>query len=548
MLIHRLAKHTSAAAEADESDEAADNIVNFTGDGKLRAESEARRQWNHVCEYPGCGQRFNRPCRLEAHMRRHNKERPFACTVDDCDKTFPRKDHLQRHLKTTHAEQERNFACDWEGCRSTFTSLGRLQRHKDVHTSKFYCTGYGPCNEAFRKKATLDAHIKTAHLEAKPFPCPFVDPDTNERCTHGYQTTYKLEKHLQMAHHLRNPEADALLVQQHYCMDCVEPGTELGNVNGVPQKPLCFPTREALEAHAHEVHPPICPVCGHRATGKNAHTNLKDHYERMHGGKVEQWPCPREGCDSVFTRKNNLKTHIQAVHEKQLKFFCTSDAVCNSKHDDLNDWDGENACGAPFKAKSSLIQHIRTHHLGLQNRKATRQMAKSKKKPGLSSLSLLTGVGYDRGREIPCVVRDCEYRFYREVALRVHLQAEHFFTDEDVEMAILERNAMSGGQFWLGGLDEPLSMFDSTEPSGPQTPMPYFTTDSTQMQDGLAKHDEHPFGDIFDRSLGDLGMVDADAAALDAEMGLSHLQPAVDVHEGLPDHFLDGVQHFLQGS
>ena len=58
------------------SDDSTDYKVNYTDNGTLRAESEARRAWNYVC--PTCSQRFNRPCRLETHMRSHNKERPFV--------------------------------------------------------------------------------------------------------------------------------------------------------------------------------------------------------------------------------------------------------------------------------------------------------------------------------------------------------------------------------------------------------------------------------------------------------------------------------------
>jgi len=528
------------------SDNSDDYVVNFTDHGKKRAESEARRQWNYVCEHAGCGQRFNRPCRLEAHLRSHNNERPFACPIDDCDKRFPRKDHVQRHLKNSHAEPERNFACDWEGCGKTFTSIGRLQRHKDVHDSKFYCTGYAPCNEAFRKQKTLDTHIKTAHLEAKPFPCTFVDPETNERCTQGYQSEGSLRKHVAKEHGKRVEE-------EHLCMICIPPGTEsetfrnnVGEAVTIPKKPLSFASQEELQAHSREAHQPICPVCQLKLKD---HYSLKSHFQAIHGDPAEQpqYQCPRPGCDSVFTRKSNLNVHIQSVHDKQLKFFCTADSVSNSKHADLHGWNGENACGAPFKAKSSLEQHIRTHHLGLQNRKATRKLAKSKKKPALSALSLLTGVGYDQGREVPCLVQDCEYRFYMDRDLRKHLRAEHFFTDDQAHLAIFERDAASGGQFWIGGLGEDLSMFDSTEPSVPQTPMPYFTNQPMQMsmKDGHAEANGDEFSGMFDPHLGDFEMTDPDAAALDAAMGLGDLPPAIDVHEGLQDGSMASIQDYV---
>jgi general transcription factor IIIA len=522
------------------SDASDDYIVNFTDNGTRRAESEARRAWNYVCQHEGCGQRFNRPCRLDAHMRSHNKERPFACPYDGCDKNFPRKDHLQRHLKNSHVELERSFVCAWKGCGKTFTSQGRLQRHMDVHDSKFYCTGYLPCNQVFRKQKTLDAHIKSQHLEVKPYPCTFVDPETNEQCTHGYQTENRLHKHVLSEH--GEPKKES-----HFCMICIPPGTEVetilneaGEIITIPKAPLLFPTQAELQAHTREVHPPTCPVCSLKFKD---HSGLRSHFQTVHGDPANQprYPCPRPGCGSVFNRKHNLNVHIQAVHDKQLKFFCTADVVSNSKHADLKGWNGENACGAPFKAKSSLEQHIRTHHLGLDNRKVTRKMAKPQKKnQERTALSLLTGFGYDEGRKIPCLDKTCEYRFHRNCDVSRHLCAMHNYSTEEAEAAILERDAMTGGQFWIGGLDEPM-FADSTEPSMPQTPMPYFTDQSSamQMQSGFTKPNDS-LANVFDRSLDGLiggaldglDAMDTEDAELDAAMGLSGLPPAVDVHEG----------------
>ncbi|PVH95888.1 hypothetical protein DM02DRAFT_570495 [Periconia macrospinosa] len=526
------------------SDDSGDYAVNYTENGTKRANSEARRAWSYVCEIPGCGQRFNRPCRLEAHMRSHNKERPFVCPHQGCDKDFPRKDHLQRHLKNGHAEPDRDFLCDWPGCGKTFTSNGRLQRHKDVHESKFYCTGYPPCNEVFRKQKTLDAHIKSQHLETKPFPCTYVDPESGEHCTHGYQTESSLRKHIIKAHEK--------VEDVHFCMVCIPPGTEFDTIQNegeaiqIPKQPLSFATREDLTAHSNEFHKPICTFCG--SVFKDQ-AYLKSHVQTVHTDPANQpqFHCPRDGCKSVFNRKHNLNVHIQTVHDQQCKYRCTAEAMQTSKHPDLKAWDGQNACGAPFKAKSSLDQHIRTHHLGLQNRKATRKMAKPrKKKPEPSVLTTLTGVGYDEGRDKPCLLPPCEYRFYRNQDLRRHLRSQiHQLPDAQIDELILEREAMAGGQFWIGGLDpalndaDLLSYADSADPSVPQTPLPHFSGDHlNNMGYGAKPHDPN-FG-LFDPQMEIMPVfqdVDGDdddvGAEMDKMMGLSNLPPAVEAADGL---------------
>ncbi|KAG9187640.1 hypothetical protein G6011_05511 [Alternaria panax] len=540
-LVPQKKSRKSAAEETHEqdyaSDDSADYKVNYTDNGMLRAESEARRAWNYVC--PTCSQRFNRPCRLETHMRSHNKERPFACAEPGCDKTFPRKDHLQRHLKNAHSDPatERTFTCDWNGCGKSFTSNGRLQRHRDAHDSKFYCTDFPPCNEAFRKAKALEAHVRSQHLEVKPYTCSRVDEETGERCTSGFQTEGALQRHMERVHEYTQE-------QGHFCMLCVtgaEPETmqvESGETLTVPTQLPSFATKEELEAHTTECHPPVCTECGQKF--KTA-SNLKTHFDTAHGDPKEQlqYACPRLGCESVFNRKHNLTVHIQTVHDKQFRYSCTSDALQSSKHADLKAWNGENACGASFKAKSSLDQHVRTHHLGLGNRKQLRKAAKSKKKPEPSMLTMLTGVGYEQGREVPCLVKTCGYRFYMDRDLRRHLLAEHNIPEDEIEEMIQERDAVSGGQFWIGGFDDSMNMFDSATPSMPETPAPYFMEGNTSMLPYPDPKGMDTHNGFFDQ----LSLM-KDDAEMDMAMGLGHLPPAMDAQEGLQWDMLAPVEQY----
>lgn len=523
------------------SDDSEDYKVNFTDNGTRRAESEARRQWNYICTVEGCHQRFNRPCRLEAHIRSHNKERPFACSAPGCDKTFPRKDHLQRHLKNAHSDPglERTYICDWPGCDKSFTSNGRLQRHRDVHDSKFYCTAYPPCHEAFRKEKALIAHVKSQHEEVKPYQCTFVDSETGEACTSGYQTESALHRHVYKKHPVDKENGI-------FCMLCTEP--EMGDeATDIPKMPIGFATQKELQEHISQYHPPICSECGQHF---KTDSTLKSHYDTVHADPAHQprFPCPKPDCDSVFNRKHNLAIHIQTVHEKQSRYFCTSDALRDSKHDDLKAWNGENACGAAFKAKSSLDQHVRTHHLGLGTRKQLRKAAKSKKKPEASMLSMLTGVGYDKTREVPCLVKPCDYRFYMDRDLRRHLHAAHNLPDDAIEELIAERDALSGGQFWIGGLDESdtfssMGLFDSADPSMPQTPIaPYYVEGAMppppplmmphNPADPSKTLNEAQFPFFNDEKFQDLALLQEDEE-LDLQMGLGDLAPASDVMDGL---------------
>jgi general transcription factor IIIA len=305
-----------------------------------------------------------------------------------------------------------------------------------------------------------------------------------------------------------------------------------------------FASQEELTAHVKACHPPECTECGQRF---KSDATLRSHFDTIHTDPSQQpqYACPNPGCGSVFNRKHNLAVHIQTVHDQHARYICTSDALRNSKHEDLQKWNGENACGVAFKAKSSLDQHVRTHHLGLGNRKELRKAAKSKKKPEPSMLSMLTGVGYEQDRDVPCLVDTCPYRFYMDRDLRRHLRATHSMADDDIEELIRERDALTGGQFWIGGLEDPTAMFDSADPSMPQTPVPYFAESAMPLPSTVnsAMKPVDPQTTFFDQQFDNLSLLNEDAE-MDLAMGLGGLAPATDVQEGLQWDMLAPVEQY----
>lgn len=70
------------------------------------------------------------------------------------------------------------------------------------------------------------------------------------------------------------------------------------------------------------------------------------------------------------------------------------------------------------------------------------------------ALSMLTGVGYEHVRNIACVEPACQYRMYRLYDLEIHLQHAHGWSTIEAIEAVKEREALSGGDFWLGGGDD----------------------------------------------------------------------------------------------
>ncbi|KAI9706196.1 MAG: Strongly-conserved Zn-finger binding protein (TFIIIA) [Bogoriella megaspora] len=413
------------------------------------------RPRKYICPYEGCAKAFDRPIRLTNHLRTHTDERPFVCSREGCDKAFRRVQHLEYHVKNVHLNQK-DFACDWEDCGKTFVTATKLRKHYETHEGhlKHACTGFPPCKEYFRKQSTLDKHIALKHLNQKLHRCTHIDAETGADCTAAYNTVGQLRAHEGRAHGAK----------KYLCEACNGDASTIVSttlsINEDEKPQVSFITFSELQDHIKTVHPPTCPYC---SLIFNRHSNLNKHIEFIHDGPILQerkmFVCKVEGCGKTFTRQNNLNIHTRSVHEKQ-KFICGEYDLVGLKN--VQDWDGENACGRGFTSKAGLEDHIRTQHQGLIGIVRRRQMRQEQKneetlveKHSASALAKLTGVGYaeETGRNIPCIMDSCPYHFYREYALGVHLTAAHDIPQDEVAEMIAEHNARKGGQFWIGGIE-----------------------------------------------------------------------------------------------
>ncbi|KAI8774116.1 metal regulatory transcription factor 1 isoform X1 [Biomphalaria glabrata] len=70
-----------------------------------------------------CSRVFPREKSLQAHLRTHTGERPYACDYPSCSKAFCQSGQLKTHQRLHTGEKP--FACVVEGCHSRFTHANR---------------------------------------------------------------------------------------------------------------------------------------------------------------------------------------------------------------------------------------------------------------------------------------------------------------------------------------------------------------------------------------------------------------------------------------
>ncbi|KAG0661757.1 hypothetical protein C6P45_001262 [Maudiozyma exigua] len=239
------------------------------------------RAKTHFCDYSDCDKAFSRPSLLTEHQQAvHLGLKPFEC--NQCDKTYSRKTHLERHLLSHLDNEMKPFHCSI--CNKGVITQQQLKRHEITHTKSFACP-YKECNEAFYKHPQLRSHIMSFHLQKL----------TCHQCQKTFQRPYRLENHMKKHH---NPD-----VSTPY--NCKFPGCLKS-----------FKTWTQLTLHTKNDHPKLeCKVCKKHLVGENG---LKMHM-RIHDDTLvtRNWKC--QICTPVlsFPRKQTLLQHYTDMHPNE---------------------------------------------------------------------------------------------------------------------------------------------------------------------------------------------------------------------------------------
>jgi general transcription factor IIIA len=355
------------------------------------------------CPYDGCDKAFNRPTRLQEHIRSHTNERPFKCPYAPCDKDYLRESHLKHHIKSAHSEV-RDYKCSYQGCDKAFATGQRLRVHEATHEApnKYRCTGYAPCNQVFRKKETLQRHINSVHEQHVSFRCEEIDTRTGKVCKKSFGTTAKLAAHERNCHDPTRYSCETCVAHN----DGIFANATVASILAIPKRAY-FSTYAELQEHIAREHPPLCPLCPsifHSKKELTQHLELDHDISDSKKKDREQHKCTHPGCDKIYTRIGNLNVHVRNVHEKR-RFICGESEVtvdCAPPDAVIT------GCGRDFAHKSSLIDHIRSAHLGMDSSQKSKRKAKAeaegpkkkkiRKDKGVRRVPAISGttVEYDR--------------------------------------------------------------------------------------------------------------------------------------------------------
>ncbi|CAH1106384.1 unnamed protein product [Psylliodes chrysocephalus] len=244
-----------------------------------RENNYATQKLKFRCPVENCDAAYRKKWLLEDHIRKHNKERPFHCTIEDCKKSFTKEAHLKRHNILVH-EKSGELACDVKGCGLIYNNKYSLKKHKNqVHNAlkwPFFCN---ECCIGFKKKWQLNQH-NYKHTGEPPFKCPM--------CNIGFTVQRDLTKHN------RNHKT--------YSCDCGEIFERWSHLNHHKKK--CSAKKDN-----------ICKICDKKFSKKE---NLTAHHASIHqeSKELELFHCPYLNCTRSYKYKKNVNFHISSFHEK----------------------------------------------------------------------------------------------------------------------------------------------------------------------------------------------------------------------------------------
>ena len=279
-------------------------------------------------------------------------------------------------LRIKHEEAEhvgrRQFTCDC--CDQKFKkSISRRNHMKLVHSwGVFRCT---ICHNKFNWPAEFVSHVQSKHQDQETGLCDTcLNPiDLDNYVEHAEECKKKEAKNRYKA----NVESCKNNVKCRHCDKIFDnhgqrKAHEREHIGNSYTCDVCgygtaFRARfkEHMNTHSDskDDFKTCCELCGKKVRKEN----LKSHIEYVHEGKKEFIPC--EECGMIFERSHKLYCHKNIFHSNDPRFACS---FCGKRFGRKTEKEGHelshkaatfccNVCGKFLKTKKSLTDHQNTH-------------------------------------------------------------------------------------------------------------------------------------------------------------------------------------------
>ena len=144
---------------------------------------QRKETWKHLCHI--CDYGTNKPGNLAMHLSVHGIGDRFKC--DQCDKDYPSKRDLQKHMKIHNSCPQK---CNQ--CGKMYATVKNLKEHiANMHSEKrLECD---ECDQMFSTIGRLNIHKKAVHV-LKSFKC--------DQCKFRCKTSYHLKTHINTVHNV----------------------------------------------------------------------------------------------------------------------------------------------------------------------------------------------------------------------------------------------------------------------------------------------------------------------------------------------------------